>query len=128
MTTNLIQIDAAGESQTFRSPRYSEGLVLFRRTQDTEDEVHLAYAVDGSETGAGYETFATLAEAESFASRHGFEPVQQARVVVAEDVRAGANVLYAGTYTVALPLSYDAHAVTGEDVLMDGAITVLEGS
>lgn len=51
---------------------------------------------------------------------------QIAIVAITEDVHAGGNVLYAGTYRVEMPADYDPALVTGEDILMDGQITIIE--
>jgi hypothetical protein len=52
--------------------------------------------------------------------------VQVATVTVPEDVQAGGNVLPAGSYEVALPCDYDPAAVTGEDILLDDAIVIVD--
>lgn len=51
---------------------------------------------------------------------------QIATVTITEDVQAGGNVLYAGTYRVEMPADYDPALVTGEDILMDGQIVIVE--
>lgn len=51
---------------------------------------------------------------------------QIAIVAITENVQAGWNVLYAGTYRVEMPADYDPALVTGEDILMDGQITIIE--
>lgn len=51
---------------------------------------------------------------------------QIATVTITEDVQAGGNVLHAGTYRVEMPADYDPALVTGEDILMDDAITIVE--
>lgn len=53
---------------------------------------------------------------------------RRARVHVTEDARVGMNVLYAGTYTVEMPADYDPALVTGEDILADGQIRIVERS
>lgn len=51
---------------------------------------------------------------------------QIATVTITEDVQAGGNVLHAGTYRVEMPADYDPALVTGEDILMDGQIVIVE--
>lgn len=51
---------------------------------------------------------------------------QIATVTITEDAKAGGNVLYAGTYRVEMPADYDPALVTGEDILMDGQIVIVE--
>jgi hypothetical protein len=65
-----IPFDRSGESPIYTSPRYPEGDVFFRWG---EQEIALAYAVDGSPTnGSEYETFATEQSAAVFAAAYGF--------------------------------------------------------
>jgi hypothetical protein len=50
-----------------------------------------------------------------------------ATVHVADDVTARGNVLYAGTYRVEMPADYEPSEVTGEDILCDGALRIVDG-
>lgn len=47
-------------------------------------------------------------------------------VTIEDDARAGGNILYAGTYRIEIPADYDPELVTGEDILCDPAIKVVE--
>ena len=47
-------------------------------------------------------------------------------VTVDSDVQAGGNVLAAGEYLVAMPSDYDATEVTGEAILMDGMLVIVD--
>lgn len=51
---------------------------------------------------------------------------QIATVTITENVHAAGSVLYAGTYRVEMPADYDPALVTGEDILLDDAITIIE--
>jgi hypothetical protein len=51
---------------------------------------------------------------------------QIAIVTVAEDARTETGILYAGTYRVEMPADYVPAAVTGEDILMDDQIRIVE--
>lgn len=47
-------------------------------------------------------------------------------VTIETSVQAGGSVLDAGRYLIELPSDYDPAEVTGEDVLLDSAIRVVE--
>lgn len=49
-----------------------------------------------------------------------------ALVTVSDNAEAGGNVLYAGIYCVEMPGDYDSELLTGEDILMDDAVWVVE--
>lgn len=49
-----------------------------------------------------------------------------ATVTLDEDVQAGGTILYAGTYRVEMPADYDPAGVTGEDILMDDSIQIVD--
>jgi len=50
----------------------------------------------------------------------------QHAITLNTDTHTSGNILYAGTYLVEMPADYDPSEVTGEDVLLDDAITVIE--
>ena len=52
------------------------------------------------------------------------DATKRARVTV-ERAEAGGHVIESGTYTVDMPADYDPDWVTGEDILMDGAMCVV---
>lgn len=54
--------------------------------------------------------------------------MKQAKVTIVEDVRAGMNILEAGAYTVEMPEDYDPALVTGEDIIMDESVRVVNES
>jgi hypothetical protein len=47
-------------------------------------------------------------------------------VQVAKDVEVAGNILYAGRYRIEIPEDYDPALVTGEDILCDEQIRVVE--
>lgn len=50
-----------------------------------------------------------------------------ATVTITEDVQAAGTTLYAGTYRVEMPTDYAPAAVTGEDILLDDALRIVDG-
>jgi hypothetical protein len=47
-------------------------------------------------------------------------------VIITEKAEALGSILYAGEYLVEMPADYDASEIAGEDILCDGALTVVE--
>ena len=57
---------------------------------------------------------------------HELDGDQLAVIEVPEDVETEVRILYAGTYLVAMPPEYDWEIVTGEDIIEDRLIRIIQ--